>query len=174
MHDATHRATVTGITADELARYKHLDVTHGDVWRAGLAALESGPATSTAAPAAPVVIEVGPDLAALLRALARDGGQHERPAAPAPADAMTTALVRAARRAERLDGQHRALWDAYAARDRIAVADVRAVLGCGWTTASRIMGGLVVSGRASAHPKPMGGAWTWTLRPPDGGPPADG
>ena len=163
---ATHRATVTGITADELARYKQLDVTHGDVWRAGLAALESGPAAATAAP---VVIEVGPELAALLRALARsDGGQHERPAPAAP-DAMTAALVRAARRAERLDGQHRALWDAYSARDRIAVADVRAVLGCGWTTASRIMSGLVVSGRATAHPKPMGGAWTWTLRPPADG-----
>lgn len=157
--DATHRATVTGITADELARYKQLDVTHGDVWRAGLAALESGPAATSAAP---VVIEVGPELAGLLRALARDGGQHERPRHAPPTAA------------ERLDGQHRALWGAYAARDRIAVADVRAVLGCGWTTASRIMSGLVVTDRATAHPKPLGGAWTWTLRPPDGGPPADG
>lgn len=151
------RTTVTKMTPEVWARYdalKDRGIGHNDIYAAGLAALESGPAAEPAT----VVIEVGPELAGLLRALARpDGGQHERPRHAPPTAA------------ERLDGQHRALWDAYSARDRIAVADVRAVLGCGWTTASRIMAGLVVSGRATAHPKPMGGAWTWTLRPPADG-----
>lgn len=110
---------------------------------------------------APLVVEVGPVLTELLRSLI---------AAPAPAIVARPRPAPAAR----LDAQFAALWDAYGTRDRIAVTDVRAVLNCGWSTASRIMSAFTLDGRATLHPRPLGGAYTWTINPPSAPSPADG
>jgi hypothetical protein len=152
--DTTGRATVTGLTDDELARWRALDPrpNHGDVWRAGLAALESGPV-----PADERWFALADRFVTAL--------EWTRPARPAPAG--EPAAPRPGRaRIDALAWHGKLCAAGLAGRERVTRLDVQAALGVGQKRADRVMGLIVAAGLATVHPRIAPLPYTWTLHPP--------